>query len=126
MLFTCERILLLVYSGYYCLSCISRVRYASGYTTTNTVLLCENIQQLCHDCPLYKPHSLAKNHPTKRDTDKLNTLLAPKIPIHTPVGGCCHARCCQAHWRQVRVQCLAQGHFDMRTVGARIEPPTLQ
>ena len=30
-----------------------------------------------------------------------------------PVTSSCHARCCQTHWRQVGVQCLAQGHFDM-------------
>lgn len=25
--------------------------------------------------------------------------------IHTPISGCCHARHCQVHWQQFRVQC---------------------
>lgn len=35
-------------------------------------------------------------------------------PIHTdidtPMGGCCHARFCESHWEQFRVNSLAQGH----------------
>lgn len=30
--------------------------------------------------------------------------------IHTPKGGCCHARCWQSHWDQLRVYCLFQGY----------------
>ena len=34
----------------------------------------------------------------------------PPIHTHTPVGSCCHERCC--HWGKIRVQCVAQGPFN--------------
>ena len=36
-----------------------------------------------------------------------------------PDAGGCHARCRPAHQEQFGVQCLAQGHFDMQTMGVK-------
>lgn len=39
--------------------------------------------------------------------------MASHSPIHSHTGGCCHARCSQAHWEQFGIQCLNQGHRYM-------------
>lgn len=39
--------------------------------------------------------------------------MASHSPSRTPMGSCCRARRCQAHWDKLRVQCLARGHCDV-------------
>lgn len=35
-------------------------------------------------------------------------------------------RCCKAHWEKIRLQCLAQGHFDSGLIELRFQTATLQ
>lgn len=46
-----------------------------------------------------------------RRTPECSTM-ASYSPIHTLMGVCCHARCCQPHWEQSRLHCPTQGHHD--------------
>lgn len=52
-------------------------------------------------------------------------------PVHTlnrtPTGGCGHARCCQPHYEQLRPQCLAQGHSNLRSlIHSQLSRPHIQ
>lgn len=48
-------------------------------------------------------------------------LVVPKhTSTHKPMGASCHAGSCQAHWKQRKVQCFAQGHVHMWAVGPEI------
>lgn len=38
--------------------------------------------------------------------------LIHTIYTHSSLGGCFYVRCCQPHWKQTRIKCLAQVHND--------------
>lgn len=60
------------------------------------------------------------------------TFMVPQSPLqslsftlsHANGQRCCHAKCCQAHWEQFRVQCVASGHLGLSEPG--IEVPNLR
>ena len=49
-------------------------------------------------------------------------LIHPFTHIHTPTVIGCHARHQPARQEQLRVRCLAQGHFDTPRVGLNQQP----